>query len=611
MFGLRFWIKKPRLLTALILGVAGQSNLAAFNAYGFTWSSGDIKIHLQLDGAAAPRLPPSLLDGSRSWNEVARDSMATWNLRLVRSQLVESTATDSIPPADINGRAEILFSATAYGDAFGATTLGVTLLESDPANPARIREADIIINNTKPWNSYRGDLRSDGTDLRRVMIHELGHLLGLGHPDTATPAQSVESIMNSSVTNLDRLADDDTAGAVALYGRTLVTPVITEAPSSITATVGDLVTIDIEVDNLPAPRQTNSAVTFSWFYPDRLPQNFPDNNLFIEDRTRLDIGLVQTYDAGTYSLIASNADGIARTDVTLSVAPVPVSPATQLANLSTRAFTGPGNRALTVGFVISSDQPHRVMLRAVGPTLGAAPFNLNGTLNDPILSLRKSNSDGSTSAVAVNDNWHQPASGSAAIIRQTAATLGAFALNENSGDAALLIDLNPGVYTATVSGGGPPGAGTEGLVIVEAYDVNTDGSTNRLVNLSTRGFVSNNDATMIAGLVVAGPAAKTYLIRVAGDTLANFGVGEPIDDPQITLFRGSDRLRANDDWDHPQAHQPMLRELMAELGAFALTDRQESAMLVTLTPGPYTVIVEGFEGSEGVGIVELYEVPTE
>ena len=55
----------------------------------------------------------------------------------------------------------------------------------------------------------------------------------------------------------------------------------------------------------------------------------------------------------------------------------------------------------------------------------------------------------------------------------------------------------------------------------------------------------------------------------------------------------------------------MLRELMAELGAFALTDRQESAMLVTLTPGPYTVIVEGFEGSEGVGIVELYEVPTE
>lgn len=607
----RHSLKAQQSLCLVLLLALGSARLAAFSPYGFTWSSGDIELHLNLDGPTAPVLPPSLIDGSRSWNEVARDSMATWNLHLVRSQLVESTVSDSIPPADINGRAEILFSNTVYGDAFGATTLGVTLIESDPANPARLREADIIINNTKTWNSYRGPLSAARQDLKRVMVHELGHLLGLGHPDTATPEQTVVSIMNSSVTDLDRLADDDIAAARALYGITLVTPVITEAPSSITATVGDLVTIDIEVDNRPAPRQTNSAVTFSWFYPDRLPQNFPDNNLFIENRTRLDIGLVQTYDAGTYSLIASNADGVARADVTLSVAPVPVSPLTQLANLSTRAFTGPGNRALTVGFVISGDQPHRVMLRAVGPTLGSAPFNLSGTLTDPILSLRKSNPDGSTSAVAVNDNWHQPASGSAAEIRQTAATLGAFALNENSGDAVLLIDLDPGVYTATVSGGGPPGASTEGLVIVEAYDVNTDGSTNRLVNLSTRGFVSNNDATMIAGLVVTGPAAKTYLIRVAGDTLANFGVGEPIDDPQITLFRGSDRLRANDDWDHPQAHQPMLRELMAELGAFALTDRQESAMLVTLTPGPYTVIVEGFEGSEGVGIVELYEVPTE
>lgn len=585
--------------------------MPAFDAYGFTWASGDIELHIDLDGPTAPTLPASLFDGSRSWNEVARDSMAAWNLHLVRSKFVESTATDSIPASRGNGQAEILFSNTVFGDSFGDTTLGVTLLESSPENPARLAEADIIINNDRPWNSYRGLLRPNLHDLRRVMVHELGHLLGLGHPDTATPEQTVDSIMNSSVGHLDRLAEDDIAGAVALYGRTLVTPVITDAPTSVAATVGDFIRIDVEVGGLPAPQETNSTVTFSWFYPDRIPQNFPNNHLFIEDRSRLNIGLAQTYDAGTYSLVASNADGVARADVNLTVDPVPVSPVTQLANLSTRAFTGPGNRALTVGFVISGDQPHRVMLRAVGPTLGAAPFNLNGTLDDPILSLRKSNPDGSTSAVAVNDNWHQPTNGSAAEIRQAAETLGAFALNENSGDAVLLIDLDPGVYTATVSGGGSSGDDSEGLVIVEAYDVNTNGSSNRLVNLSTRGFVSNNDATMIAGLVVTGPAAKTYLIRVAGDTLADFGVGEPIDDPQMTLYRGSEQLRANDDWDHPKAHQPMLRELMAELGAFAFTDRQESAMLVTLAPGPYTVVVEGFDGSEGVGIVELYEVPSE
>lgn len=589
--------------------ILGSRPSLAFNPYGFTWSSGDIPIRVNLDGLTAPNLPPALFDGSTSWNQVARDAMAAWNLHLLRSQLVEVNPTEEITPADRNGQSDVIFASSVFGDAFGETTLGITLLEPDPANPARIIEADIVINNSRDWNSYRGARRSQ-LDLRRVMIHELGHLLGLGHPDDARPEQIVESILNSSVSDTDRLTDDDTAGASALYGTTLTTPVITDTPTSIAATVGDLVTIDVEIGGQATPVKTDSSVTISWYYPDRLPQNFPDNYLFIEDRSQLNIGLAQTYDAGTYSLIASNADGLAQTDVELSVDPVPLSPLTQLANLSTRAFTGPGNRALTVGFVISGDQPHRVLLRAVGPTLGAAPYNLNHTLSDPVLSLRKSNPDGTTSAVAVNDNWHQPGTGSVAEIRHVSEALGAFALNEGSGDAALLIELDPGVYTATVTGAGSTGAEAEGLVNIEAYDADPNGSENRLVNLSTRGFISNDDATMIAGLVVKGPAAKTYLIRVAGDTLADFGVSDPIDDPQMTLLRGSQRLRANDDWDHPFAHQEMLRDIMAELGAFAFTDRQESAMLVTLAPGPYTVIVEGFDGGEGVGIVELYEVPT-
>ncbi len=176
--------------------------------------------------------------------------------------MVEADPAEAITPERRNGQSEVVFSDTIFGDAFGETSLGVTLIEPDPGNPARIIEADIVINNSRDWNSYRGARRPQ-IDLRRVMIHKLGHLLGLGHPDEDTPAQTIESIMNSSVSDTDRLTDDDTSGAAALCGTTLITPIITNAPTSIAATVGDLVTIDVEISGRAAPLETDSSVTFS------------------------------------------------------------------------------------------------------------------------------------------------------------------------------------------------------------------------------------------------------------------------------------------------------------------------------------------------------------
>lgn len=278
--------------------------------------------------------------------------------------------------------------------------------------------------------------------------------------------------------------------------------------------------------------------------------------------------------------------------------------------MSTRGFTGAGDRALAVGFVIQGTAPLGLLLRAVGPTLAQAPYLVPGPLPDPILTLRRAQADGSFTAVAINDDWHNSALSTAAELRETATRIGAFALNEGSADAALLVDLEPGIYTATVSGGGAADIAKQGVIIVEAYAVEKNGAGSRLINRSTRGFVSKDDSTMIAGLVVSGTAARTYLLRLVGDTLADFGVSSPVDDPLMTLFRDGQAVRINDDWDHPPIHQAMLREKMAELGAFELIDRQESAMLLTLAPGAYTVRVAGFDqNSEGVGLIEFYEVP--
>jgi hypothetical protein len=78
-------------------------------------------------------------------------------------------------------------------------------------------EADTAFNPSILWNSYRGPLLSSGViDFRRVAIHELGHILGLDHPDTN--GQTVNAIMNSVIGNIETVTADDIAGVQALYG---------------------------------------------------------------------------------------------------------------------------------------------------------------------------------------------------------------------------------------------------------------------------------------------------------------------------------------------------------------------------------------------------------
>src|SRR5690606_6794214 len=59
-------------------------------------------------------------------------------------------------------------------------------------------------------------------DIRRVAIHELGHVLGLDHPNQA--GQSVVAIMNSRVSDIDTLQSDDIAGGQLMYGAPGVVP---------------------------------------------------------------------------------------------------------------------------------------------------------------------------------------------------------------------------------------------------------------------------------------------------------------------------------------------------------------------------------------------------
>ncbi len=551
--------------------------------------------------------PAPLLDGATDWNTVVESALNDWNAPISRSKLTvvrNSTATVT------NGNRinNVVFRPDVFGTAFDSRTLAVTAGFINRAT-ARFTEQDIVFNANLTWNSYRGALRGNTRDLRRVALHELGHVLGLDHPDEAVPPQTVAAIMNSTVSNIETLMDDDITGVKSLYGTATTgggtsggLPVIAAQPQSRTVQVGDSYAFSVTVTG-------NGPFTYTWTFR-------PNGSVFSEafllaTGPSYTIGSVQPVDAGTYTAVVRGPGGTVSSNAArLTVTAGSTSTDTTLANISTRGLVGSGNGVLIAGIVIAGKTPKPVLIRAVGPAL--AEFGVGGALLDP--GLRIVDSSGRT--VVENDDWDS--GGAATAIEAAATRLGAFQFLRGSRDSAILTTLPPGSYTAVVSGVGD----ITGIALVEAYDADLDAATARahkLVNIATRGQVFSGDSVLIAGLVVTGPGPHTYLIRGIGPTLARppFNLSGVLPDPFLEIYRGETLLRENDDWDSPSNGQSALRDAATKVGAFSLVETRDptlrtgldAAMLITLAPGSYTAKLSGFEGSIGVGLIEIYEVP--
>jgi len=157
------------------------------------------------------------------------------------------------------------------------------------------------------------------------------------------------------------------------------------------------------------------------------------------------------------------------------------------------------------------------------------------------------------------------------------------------------------VSAVTMDGASDPSGGAQAAALAAS-------STSKLIDISTRGFVGNGPNALVAGFVVGGPSPKTVLVRASGPAIAAspFNVPGTLPDPQLQVYAAGTVIASNAGW----GGNSTITAAAASVGAFAWSDPAslDSALLMTLSPGAYTVVVSGTAGDTGVALLEVYDV---
>ncbi len=399
--------------------------------------------------------------------------------------------------------------------------------------------------------------------------------------------------------------------------------IVTQPSTSIVATAGQSVSLSVSATG-------TATLTYRWR---KDGVDLADGGRVSGAQTAtLHLNAITTADAGSYTATVSNGTlpNAVSNSCILSVAqPAPVTPdpipnptpdpgpvtpdpvvnptkGTTFVNIATRVYCEAGDRVSIGGFVVSGNTPKQVLLRAVGPTLATLGVPSASILADPMITVYDARHG--NAVVASNDDWVDNVN--SADIVAAAARIGATALaSTDTASSALLLTLQPGVYTFTAGGKGT----NSGIVLVEVYDADAAAGGSKFVNIATRAYCATGDRVSIGGFVVSGTAPKRVLLRAMGPSLAAWGVASDavLADPVITVYdarHGNAVVASNDNW-VDNANSAEILATSARVGAspLAATDTTSSAALLTLQPGVYTFTAAGKGSSSGIVLVEVYD----
>ncbi len=585
--------------------------------------------HMVGNSSETPNQAILLRSGSGAWSLIAETGQqvpGTFN----------GTSFSTFGQPFINELGQVAFVASldGQGDVVSDTTdYGIWAIDTDGFLNLVAREGDTI--ETRPGqlktiaNLNIGDFNDAGNLALRIGFTDGSSSIGLARTDQATPPsivahpQNTDGYVGKSITlNVEATGTGPFTYEWMKNGSTVSTQsskslVISNASSAdagsytvrVSSPVGEALSQSANVSVLPLPatpafvEQPVSEIAFhgnqTILTAEAVSQNdvsyqWYKNGAAIPGATQsqLVLSTARPEDEGSYYVVASTSSGSTQSEP----AEIVVTDK-RLINISTRAYVGTGANVLIAGFVVDGPEPKTVLIRGVGPSLpGISSENI---LHQPRVDLY-----GGGQVIASNAGWSNASNQSE--LAAAANSVGAFALPTNSEDAVFIIQLQPGSYGAVLSGENE----STGVGMVEVYEIGSN--LTRLINISSRAFVGNGEQLLIPGIVVSGDIPTKVLVRAVGPGLRDQDVAGYLEDPilQLVTLSGTP-IATNSSW-QDSLNLQSLNAATQLVGAAPLANNsRDAALLLELEPGSYAAFVTGRDGTTGVALVEVYELPNE